>query len=346
MTTKSDHILVIRLSAMGDVAMVVPVLERLLITYPKLKVTVLTKSFFTVFFEDLPRVNVKIAEVKSRHKGVNGLWKLSNEISDDIDAVADLHNVLRSKLLRRFLSLRGTKTKKIDKGRRAKKALTRLKNKRFQALKTSFERYAEVFDQLGFPVDLSIKIPKRKLTVSEQEMKILGLTHFRKTIAIAPFAAHQSKVYAQEKLVELLRYLNQQEDYKVLLFGGGKKEEKALAKLADGLENVQNVAGRFSFKTELAIISNVSLMISMDSGNGHLAAMYQVPVITIWGSTHPFAGFAPFGQSANNQILPDLSQYPLLPTSIYGNKQIDGYENVMESINQQEIIERIHQIID
>lgn len=177
-------------------------------------------------------------------------------------------------------------------------------------------------------------------------MKSLGLTHFNKTIAIAPFAAHQSKVYLESKIRELLEYLNQQEAYEVLLFGGGKKEITALDKLAKGLKNVQNAAGRFSFKTELAIISNVSLMISMDSGNGHLAAMYQVPVITIWGSTHPFAGFAPFGQSAKNQILPDLSQYPLLPTSIYGNKQIDGYENVMESIDQQEIIKRIHEIID
>ena len=56
------------------------------------------------------------------------------------------------------------------------------------------------------------------------------------------------------------------------------------------------MAGKYKFKEELALISNLDLMVSMDSSNGHLAAIYGVPIVTLWGVTHPFLGFAPFGQ--------------------------------------------------
>ena len=65
------------------------------------------------------------------------------------------------------------------------------------------------------------------------------------------------------------------------------------------------VAGKLSFSEELDTISNLDCMISMDSGNAHLAAMYGVKVITIWGVTHPFAGFAPFHQPKEYSLLPD-----------------------------------------
>ena len=82
-------------------------------------------------------------------------------------------------------------------------------------------------------------------------------------------------------------------------------------------------------------------MLSMDSGNGHLAALFGVPVVTIWGATHPYAGFAPFNQPAENQILPDLKGFPQLPTSVYGNRTFEGFENVWESIKPEEIAAKI-----
>lgn len=102
-----------------------------------------------------------------------------------------------------------------------------------------------------------------------------------------------------------------------------------------------SVAGRFSFPEELQLISNLDLMLAMDSGNGHLAAMFGVRVVTIWGATHPYAGFAPFNQKNLQQILPDLERYPLLPTSVYGNKMIAGYEDVMSSISPESVVEVI-----
>ena len=98
---------------------------------------------------------------------------------------------------------------------------------------------------------------------------------------------------------------------------------------------------QLNFKEELQLISNLDLMLAMDSGNGHLAAIYGVPTITIWGITHPYAGFAPFGQPEENSLLADRTKFPFIPTSIYGNKMPDGYENAMETIHPDKILEKI-----
>ena len=84
----------------------------------------------------------------------------------------------------------------------------------------------------------------------------------------------------------------------------------------------------------------------MDSGNGHLAAMFGVPVLTIWGVTHPAAGFAPIHQPKEFQILPDLEKYPLIPTSIYGNKYPDGYLNCFNTIAPEEIVDTIKKCLN
>ena len=93
------------------------------------------------------------------------------------------------------------------------------------------------------------------------------------------------------------------------------------------------------------IISNLDLMISMDSANGHLAAMYGVKVLTIWGVTHPYAGFAPLNQSSKYSILVDKNKYPKIPTSIYGNKSPEEYKQAINTITPKQIIEKIQEII-
>lgn len=340
------RVLVIRLSAMGDCALAVPVLIRLIKTYPQLQITVVTKAFFVPIFKVLPSsVQIIPAHTQKEHKGIIGIYKLFKELKKmGIGEVADLHNVLRSKLLRNFFSLTGVKTAAIDKGRAEKKALTRSENKIFKPLKTTPQRYAEVFENLGYPVDLDQKIGIEKPKPSDEVRKFKG-NSTKKWIGIAPFAAHSPKTYPLDLMKEVLDYLNEQNGYKILLFGGGKQEKEKLEALSAPYKNVENITGRFSFEEEIQLIAQLQLMISMDSGNGHLAALFDIPVITLWGATHPYAGFAPFGQPEANQLLPDLDKYPLLPTSVFGNKEIEGYEGVMRSIPPKKIINRIQQIL-
>jgi len=78
-------------------------------------------------------------------------------------------------------------------------------------------------------------------------------------------------------------------------------------------------------------------MLSMDSGNAHIAAMLGKKVITLWGVTHPYAGFYPFNQNMDLAILSDRNKYPKIPTSVYGNKHANDYQDVMRSISPKTI---------
>ncbi|NRA93110.1 MAG: ADP-heptose--LPS heptosyltransferase RfaF, partial [Psychroserpens sp.] len=86
---------------------------------------------------------------------------------------------------------------------------------------------------------------------------------------------------------------------------------------------------------------NLKLMVSMDSGNAHLAAMFGVKVITIWGVTHPYAGFYPFDQDTLLAVLADRKQFPKIPTSVYGNVLPEGYDNAIGSISVETIVKKI-----
>lgn len=332
---------------MGDVAMCVPVLHRFLKQYPEVKITVLTKPFFAPIFEATENVTVITAEVKKKHKGLFGLWKLARELKNSdlkLDAVADLHNVLRTKILRFFFFLYGIKCAKLDKGRSEKKVLTKLEKKEIHPLKSTHQRYAEVFATLGFPIDLKKQVNLPTYSVPQEINKKIGHAP-KKWVGIAPFAAHQPKMYPIDLMEQVIAELDREDKIQLFLFGGGKEEKALLNNLASKYKNAFSIAGKIAFSQELKLVSKLDVMLSMDSGNGHLAAMFGVPVITLWGATHPFAGFAPFQQPYKNQLLPDLKRYPLLPTSIYGKKEIPGYENVMRDISPAQVNEALKKLL-
>ncbi|MBD0831193.1 glycosyltransferase family 9 protein [Aestuariibaculum sp. TT11] len=324
---------------MGDVAMTVPVLRAFTKQYPLVKITVLTRGFFMPFFNDIPNVNVFSADLKGKHKGVLGLYKLSKELKGlNIDAVADLHNVLRTNILKVFFL--GTKFQQIDKGRSEKKAL--ISGEIFKQLKTTHQRYAEVFGALGFSVDLSkLEFPNRS-KLPEQVIQVIDHNTL-KWIGIAPFAAHEGKMYPLDLMKEVIKALSK--EHQIILFGGGEEETRVLNELEQSYNNVISIAGKLSFKEELDVISNLDVMLSMDSGNGHLAAMKGVKVVTLWGVTHPYAGFVPFNQPEDFQLVANREAFPRIPTSIYGNKYPEGYEKASASISPKTIIEKIKAII-
>lgn len=330
---------------MGDVAMTVPVIRVLVQQYPKIKFTVLSRRSFEPLFADLPNVHFLEADVYGKHKGFFGLIKLAKEIKGlRIDAVADLHSVIRSKIITRNLSLKGTQTASIDKGRAEKKKLTNAKGRDLIQLKSTHQRYADVFEQLGLPIDLSTHQPPSRQRLSSRLLTLIGKEP-KKCIGIAPFAAYTSKMYPIDFTKEVIAHLDGLDQYRILLFGGGKEEIKELTALESSYSSVTNVAGALTFSEELDLISNLDIMVSMDSANGHLAAIYGIPVITIWGVTHPYAGFTPFQQGAKNQLLADRNKYPLIPTSVYGNKYPPSYENAMESIPPERVIRKILEIL-
>ncbi|MFT5437118.1 MAG: ADP-heptose:LPS heptosyltransferase [Ulvibacter sp.] len=341
---RPSHILVIRLSALGDVAMTVPVLRVVAKTYPELKLTVISRAFYKPLFDGIPNIKFLEADVYGKHKGI-GLLKLAKEAKKlGIDAVADLHSVIRSKVITNLLGFSGIKTASVDKGRAEKKELTKSEHRNFKPLKSTHQRYADVFENLGLPIDLNIHQFPEKKNLGPNLNTLIG-PEPKKLIGIAPFAAFKSKMYPLSMMTEVIIKLDATSKYQVFLFGGGKDEKELLKELENQFESVTSVADVFSFEEELALISNLDTMLSMDSGNGHLAALFGIPTLTLWGVTHPYAGFTPFQQPEENQLLASQEEYPLIPTSIYGNKFPKEYEKAIASIPPDDIIERILKII-
>ncbi|MBB4800823.1 ADP-heptose:LPS heptosyltransferase [Flavobacterium nitrogenifigens] len=330
-----------RLSAMGDVAMTVPVLRAFVKQYPEVKLTIISRPFFKPFFDGIPNLEFFAFDEKERYKGFLGLLRLFQDVKKlKIDAFADLHNVLRSKVVSLLFALSGKKRATVDKGREGKKELTRAENKIFKQLPTMFERHAKVFTELGFSLDLSNPVFPEKAVLSTDILEIIGNQN-QKLIGIAPFAQYDSKVYPLDLMQEVIAKLAENPTYKILLFGGGKKEIEILDSLSKPFENVINMAGKIKFQQELQLISNLDVMLSMDSGNAHIAAMLGIKVVTLWGATHPYAGFLPFNQSLENALTSDRNKYPKLPTSVYGNKIVEGYEDAMRTILPQQVFDKV-----
>ena len=324
---------------MGDVAMTVPVIRALVQQNQHVKVTVVSRPFFQPFFEGIPNVAFFAIDLNGRHKGTMGLFKLYADLKKrNINAVADLHNVLRSIVIRNLFALSGKKVAYSDKGRAEKKALTRAQNKIFQPVKSMVERHVETFKNLGFDIDLTQPNFPEKVKPSEEVFKVCGEKGNTHWIGIAPFAQYESKVYPLDLMQEVIHKLAENNSNKIFLFGGGIEEIQKLNQLQNNHSNVIVLAGKLKFNQELEVISNLDIMLSMDSGNAHIAAMLGLKVITLWGATHPYAGFSPFNQPLENCITADREKYPFLPTSIYGNKKVEGYHEVMRTIEPEKVV--------
>jgi ADP-heptose:LPS heptosyltransferase len=326
---------------MGDVAMTVPVIKNILQQHPGLHITFVSNAFYAPLFEGMERLRFYPAYLKDKHKGIRGLYRLFSELKkhNKFDAIVDLHNVLRSRVIRNFFKLSGYKISVMDKGRNDKKALTRKENKLLQPLRSMHERYADVFRSVGLAVDLNIAEPvfSKQLLPAFEFIFSSG----KKMIGVAPFAQHTEKMYPIEKMKAVVKAIAVHNN--ILLFGGGKREAAILQEWEYELKNVYAIAGKFSFKEELAIISNLDLMVSMDSANMHLASLYNLPVVSIWGATHPFAGFYGWAQDEKNIVQVELY---CRPCSVFGNKPCFRDDHAcMKLIMEDVIIQKIKSLL-
>ncbi len=323
--------------------MTVPVISAFVSQNPSIKITFVSRPFFKPFFEGIPYVNFFAVDLEKRHKGFFGLFQLYLDLKKlDVDAIADLHNVLRSKVIRTLFAFSGKKVVFTNKGRTEKKELTRSVDKIFKPLKSMVERHIDTFKELGFSIDIKTPIFPNNTFLSEAILKISGKNENFNWIGIAPFAQHKSKVYPKDLMQQVIDELALNQNNKIFLFGA-KIEINKLNDFSKLHQNITVIAGKLSLEEELKLISNLNIMLSMDSANAHIAAMLGVKTITLWGATHPFAGFAPFNQPLENCLVADREKFPKLPTSIYGNKKVAGYEDTMRTILPNQVVEKINQ---
>jgi ADP-heptose:LPS heptosyltransferase len=344
------NILVIRFSAMGDVALLTPALIAVVAKYPNVQINLITRGNFSPFFFNIPNVHVTGLNLK-KYKGITGLWKLYKNISQlgPFDKVLDLHSSVRSILLSWIFKWKGIPIFKINKGRKEKLLQIRKKNKVLTHLPHTVERYLKVFENAGFPAS----IRKGPWINVDADSKIYASEYFKSKslkkgddiwIGFAPFAGHKLKEWPHYKSMNLIKLMLKEFNSKVFLFGSSEEEEK-LTQLMGDSENCYIVSGgKFGIKGEIGIMEKLDLMIGMDSSNIHIMALLKKPVIGIYGTTHPISGFGPFSQEDVGVVQVDL---PCRPCSIYGNVSCHRKDFAcMELIDPQDVIKRIRLILN
>ena len=348
---KKEHILVIRFSALGDVAMMVPIIWSLAKQYPDIRITVLSRKFARPLFDDLaPNVNFMEADLTSEYHGVRGLNALYRRlVAKQFTRVADLHNVLRSEYLRMRFNLGRYRVEHINKHRRLRKKLVSYKHKIKEQLPTSFENYADVFERLGYPIDISqfrSIFPEEGGNLNMLPAIIGPKKSFEQWIGIAPFAAHKGKIYPPEMMEQVIfKLIQRYPKGRIFLFGKGEEENKFFELWSAQYRQCIFISKHFeNMYQELILMSHLDVMLSMDSANMHLASLTGIPVVSIWGATHPMAGFFGYNQDSENAIQADLD---CRPCSIFGNKPCKrGDYACLYNIPPERIVERIISLIN
>ena len=317
-----------RFSAFGDVAMTVPVIYSACRCYPDVRFVLVTRPSMTSIFVNAPDNLVLVgADVKAEYNGVAGLRRLASRLYADYrpDIFIDLHNVLRTKILGAFLRLKGVPGVQIFKPRAKRRALTRRNNKVMLPLISQRARYREAFFKAGLPlVEKFDGLFQGHATAPDECYAAITTPKpaGQKWIGIAPFAAHNGKVYPVELMEKVVarfqRDADTGRDLRIFLFGGGSREQAILDGWANRYSAATNLVGkRYGFKVELALLNHLDVMLSMDSANMHMSAIAGTPTVSIWGATHPYCGFKGWRQNDSDMLQVPL---PCRPCSVFGDK--------------------------
>ena len=317
-TPKYKNVLLIRFSAIGDVAMTVPVIQSVADAYPDVHFTVLSNARFAPFYSGMPEnVSFMGVDLKKDYHGFGAMFRLFCKLrKKKFDAVADLHGVLRTTALSFFYRLFFTKVRRIKKDRRSRKRLTRQHNKDLTPRLTSFDRYRKVLEKLGFRFELKFRSIFGQGKGDLSTISYIGAKDCP-WIGIAPFAAHKGKIYPLYLMEEVVAQLDSAGVCRQFVFAYGR-ELAQVQGWADKYRSVEIIDTRLGMAGELVLMSHMEVMLAMDSSNMHLASLTGTPVVSIWGATHPAAGFMGWGQNPDDCIQIDL---PCRPCSIYGKKE-------------------------
>lgn len=331
------HLLVLRLSAMGDVAMMPHAIRALREKYPDLRITIATRQLFKPFFEGL-NVELLTVDTKGAHKGLRGMWRLAREARAlGVDAVADTHGVIRSVFFSLIMRLFGRPVAFIRKGRVEKWFRLGYSSSDAVPLKHTVVRYCDVFRRLGLNVDDPSPVterPQYDCPMGEKRGVWVGF---------APFSAHTGKTYPDPLRSEAVRLLAERVERLFIHSGGGREQEWAM-KMEQTYPNVTALFGRVSLEGELALISHLDCVVSMDSLVQHLGALVATPVVSVWGATHPELGFLGYGCDPKGVL---QQEFPCRPCSTYGNKPCkEGDYRCIRAITPEMIVERVEYMLD
>lgn len=280
-------ILVIRFSSLGDIVLTTPVLRCIKQQLPESETHFLTKSGNVELLYNNPNVDKVITLQDTLHQTVKQLKK------EHYDYVVDLHNSLRSRLVRLGLHTSSSVYRKENLG----KWMTIVFKRNFMSERNVVQRYMQAVKPLGVSDDkgpLELYLPE-ELCGEAFERRVInrrvvgGLTEVP-YVVIACGAQNETKRIPVDKLVLLAALIKA----RVLLIGDKKDSTRMRDWGASFGGNVINLCGKTSLLESAAFIRDAAAVITPDSAMMHFAAAFARPVIAVWGATTPSFGFSAY----------------------------------------------------
>ncbi len=315
------NILAIRFTAVGDLVISIPYLVDLLEKKPDFHIFLATKQQMQAFLPAHPRLHPQFFTLEDQKKGFWGLLKFFFRLRKlQIDVVSDLHNNIRSNILMRLFQLTGAKVFQLNKIRHLRKQNTRKVDKNRVNLPYIGHLYKEVLEHSSWAslqFQPLVDVPKYYPSDYKLPKKFDGQT----LIGIAPFAARPTKIYPLEQMKAALDLLLIHKHFSFVFFGFGNDENKILDNWAASHPERCIVSRDLGgFNNEITVMSQLDLMVTMDSANLHFAFLAGTKTLSIWGTTHSDLGFAPPLSDLQHRLEISTDELTCRPCSVYGNK--------------------------
>ena len=326
--------LIIRLATIGNVAMTVPVVASLSRRYPNDRFIIASKKSLGAMFESMP--NVEYCEVDNRLDW-SGVWALWKRWRGEVDAVIDLQNVLRTRVLDALMRLSGTHVPRVCYGRIRKHLITVWGIGKRQ-LPSEFARYRDAFRRAGLETDEDFTALPVNKKVADMVKKRFGSKTGR-WIGLAPFAKSKSNMLPYRVTKDIIEQLTQSEDTRLFLFGAGVIECEMLRQWSSVFPRTESVAGCLTLAEELELMRMLDVMICMDSANQHLSGLVGLRAISVWCATHPMIGFSGWKQRREDII--QLNDLRCRPCTCHGTNHCRYRNFACKQIEAETIIQQI-----
>lgn len=322
-------ILILRFSSIGDIVLTTPVVRCLKTQLPDAEIHFVTKKAYRTLIENNPYIDRYFLLENELNTLVTQL------LSERYDYIIDLHNNLRTLVIKARLSLKsGVKCYSFDKLNIEKWLLVNLKINRLPDVHI-VDRYMKTVESLGVVNDdkgLDYFIPKQ----DEVTLESLPKTHQNGYIAFAIGGQHSTKKLPIERMVELCRRINQP----IILLGGkedvetGEKLIQLLpTSLAPSIEDgeyhsspivhhsslaIYNACGKYNLNQSASLVKQADVIYTHDTGLMHVASAFKKKIVSIWGSTVPAFGMYPY---QTNFVTWQVNDLPCRPCSKIGYDQ-------------------------
>jgi lipopolysaccharide heptosyltransferase II len=279
-----EHILLVRLSSVGDIILATPAAGLLRLRYPRARITWLVDAGYLDLVRENPHIDAAVEfDYTGVHRGPGGIRKLADQLKP-VNMLVDLQHKVRSLMLSAYLRPAERRVLVKRRGFGIIKAL--IGQDAILGAPHQVERYLQVLGD-----DIPEDTPAPVLIADEEAVK--GILAGDKFIGIVAGARHPTKSWPVRHTAALADRCSQ-EGYRVVLLGGQEDGSLTGAVVNSMKTEPAHVHTGGSLGQLAGVLSRCRAVVTPDSGPAHMAGALGVPVLAVFGPTSP-QRWAPMG---------------------------------------------------